>query len=232
MRFLPRLPLALVALASCATYRPPFVQPAVAGAPTDPHQATLVFLWPSSSCDPPGYFTLATADGRFLGGIARGSRLTVSVPARETTVVGWNGVLEETSGAIRKGAVPVLRADLAPGRTYYVRMLFGEWTDQGPPEPIVFGTRGRLSATRGCVGGPDATSSVMVVFTPGSREWRKLPEWVAELEAFVPDRAAGQAWLDANRGLLEPHVAVGQDRYLGMRPEVRRLVTIVPADGE
>ena len=69
--------------ASCGVYRPPFTQAAKASPPADDHQATLVFLWPTTSCDPGGYYVIATEDGRFLGTISSGTQLrSVVAPGR------------------------------------------------------------------------------------------------------------------------------------------------------
>jgi hypothetical protein len=224
MRLLKRLPFALVALAACAPYRPPFTQPTGANMPTDAYQATLVFLWPSTSCDPAGYFTLATGDGQFIGNISRDSRLSVLIPAGEHTIVGWDDDVESVSGWMKKSTVPVLHADLREGRTYYVRLAFGEWDERGP---VVWWTR--RHAARICVAETESTTSAMVAVSPA---WHELPEWMADLEAIVPDHAAGQAWLDANRASLASHLGVGQDRFVGLRPQAKTMATIGPADGE
>src|SRR5581483_9068768 len=90
---------------------------------------------PMTSCDPAGYITLVTGDGRFVGNVARGSQLHVTLPAGETTVLGWNETMEVATGSTNVEAVPVLHASLRAGSTYYVRMAFGEWDASGPPRP-------------------------------------------------------------------------------------------------
>ncbi len=238
MPLLERLPLALVAFVACSPFRPPFTQPEGAGVQTDAHQATLVFLWPPTSCDPAGHLTLATADGQFLGNISRGSRLSVLVPAGERTVVAWNDVMEAvTNGAVSLATTPALHVDLREGRTYYARIAFGEWTEEGPP------IRGRLEGTlvvrrnqyysrRWCVAVPEGTTSSILAVSPALAGWDDLPEWMNELEEMVPDSVAGQTWLDRHRALLEAHSAIGHDHFVGLRPEAKRLATLEPADGE
>jgi hypothetical protein len=217
---------------ACAPYRPPFTAPAGAGSPADPHQATLVFLWPATSCDPAGYFTIAGTDGRFVGNVARGTQLRVSVPAGEHTFVAWNEVMEGASGAPSVATVPVLRATLAEGRVYYVRMAFGEWDATGPRHPFTW-VRGGGSTSNRCVAvAPgESTTSAMVALPPGSEAWSTVPEWTAQLEVIAPDLVAGQAWLDANREVLDAHRAVGEGRFEGLRPGARRMATVVAEDG-
>jgi hypothetical protein len=211
---------------ACGSYRPPFTQAPSASLPAD-GQATLVFLWPLSSCDPGGYYTLATTDGRFVGNVAPGAQLRAKVAAGHVTVVGWNELEEVDRGAVSTGAVSVLRANLSAGRTYYVRMASGEWEDEGPRQI----TRGRFGAGTRCIFPGSRMTSAMVAVTPTSADWKQLAERMAELEPMVPDAPAGQAWLDANRDVLEYHRAVAQARYAGLRPDAKRMATIDAEDG-
>jgi hypothetical protein len=215
-----------VLLASCAAYRPPFVQASSASGPADAHQATLVFLWPVTSCDPGGYYTLATTDGRFVGTVSAGKQLRAEVPPGSFTVVAWNDQEEQARGAMNKGAVSVLRATLSEGRTYYVRMAFGEWDNKGPRD--VYAVR---SAKRLCIAPDHVMTSAMVALTPASEAWKDLSAWTADLDALAPDRAAGQAWLDGNRGVVESHREIGEGRFEGLRPEARKMATLEAEDG-
>jgi hypothetical protein len=185
-----------------------------------------VFLWPSTSCDPGGYYTLVTADGRFVGNVAAGTQLRAIVPSGEYTLLGWNASREEAQGPTNKGSVPVLHARLLEGRTYYVRMVFGEWDDRGPVE--VFGSR---SAMPLCMAPDHNMSSAMVKLTPASALWKELPTWTADLEAVVPDNAQGQAWLNNNRDVVGSHRELAEGRFEGFRPVARRMATIEADDG-
>jgi hypothetical protein len=225
------LPFALLAFAACTQYRPPFTQSwPPSGAGLSPGEAAVVFLWPATNCDPPGYFTIATADGRFVGNAARGAQLLGRVPAGETTFLAWNDVVETSSASATKGTVPVLHADLREGRTYYVELVFGEWDARGPRSAHGL-TRGSTYVSKRCVAEPDSTTSAMQVLSPASEGWRDLPTWTDGLEAIQPDRAAGQAWLDANRTAFDVHRNIAEDRFAGLRPEARRLATLEPDDG-
>src|ERR1700722_11374610 len=54
--------------AGCAASLPPFTHASIeAGDGVDKDKAFVIFVWPSSSCDPGGYYTLATAEGRVVG---------------------------------------------------------------------------------------------------------------------------------------------------------------------
>lgn len=247
---MPRLlpPLALLvpsgfvwfALAGCAdAYQAPFARAtppssppsSVAGAP-GPGRAALVVLWPMQSCDPPGYFTLATADGRFVGTIRRGSELRTTVDAGRTSLVAWNDVMETSTGTINPENVAVLHADLREGHTYYVRMLMGEWGEHGPPVPGLHSgtwtTQGGRVAGQRCLSNADGTPSAMIAVGRDTDELRDVSALETDLAILVPDRTGGQAWLDAHRPLLDSHAAAGEERYASLRPDVRAQATIGP----
>jgi hypothetical protein len=203
--------------ADCASYRPPFVLPRGASSPPDAHAATLVVFWPIVSCDPPGYYLLATTRGAFLGSIVPGAQLLTTLPAGEVTVFGWNPVMEADTGGPRLETLPVLRAELVEGRTYYARLAFGVWTAQGPLPYAA----GRCPSAPG----PSPTSALLAV-TPRVRGWSDVAAWRAKLETILPDRVAGQAWIAANPEEFRTHRAVGEDRWASLRPDARTLATL------
>jgi hypothetical protein len=217
---------------ACSPFHPPFTQASHTHAEARPHQAIIVFLWPVTSCDPAGYLTLVSADGRFVGNVAAGTQLRAEVPAGETTIVGWNEVREEAGGAGSGAVVPVLRAHLTEGRTYFVRMLFGKWDERGPREPIWVGSRSRAPYPLcTAIRGPAGVTSAMVTLAPGTEGWKEVPDWTAKLQLIAPDRAAGQAWLDGQGEAARAHIAVGMNRYEGLRAEARRMATVEAEDG-
>ena len=212
---------------ACTSGPPPFTRtPGVVASP-DPGTATLVVLWPSTSCDPGGYVTLATGDGRFLGNVGVGTQLRTSVSAGETTLVAWNELQEESGAGLEPTTVPVVRATFAQGLTYYVRVAEGEWDEAGPREIV----RGRYG-THVCLMTPGrAMSSALVAVTASTPPSTQLAAWTAELRAIVPDREAGQAWLDARREVVRAHRLLALERYDRLRPAARRLATLEPGDG-
>jgi hypothetical protein len=216
------------ASSACTPYVPPFSRTASAGDAPGPErddQATLVVLWPYGGCEPGGYYTLATTDGRFLGNVAEGTQLRARLPAGEYTLLGWNVLQEEARGDVRAGPVPVLRASLGAGRTYYVRMLFGEWDDRGPFVAFRGGQPTR------CVVPGMVMTSAMVAVTSGSRDWSELYDWLETLPGLVPDGAAGQRWLDAGPGAFAHHRDVAELRLLHLRDDARPLSTLRVSDG-
>jgi hypothetical protein len=217
---------------ACAAYHPPFTAASRAGVPADPRMATVVFLWPATSCDPAGYFTLATSTGRFVGNVSPGKQLRAELPAGEYLLVGWNDVMEGASGTVSVATVPVLHATIMEGRTYFVRMAFGEWDETGPRQRVTF-QRGSINSANRCLalGPAESTTSAMVAVTPASGSWAELPGWTEELEVTVADRAAGQAWLDATPEVLGVHRAVAEARYAGLRPRARQMATVGEGDG-
>ncbi len=206
--------------AGCATSLPPYTH-AASEAGADANQAVVLFVWPRSTCDPGGYYTLATGDGRFIGNVSDGTILRATLPPGDYSVVGWNELQEESGGGISDEVVPVLQAHLAAGSTYYVRMAFGEWGPRGPADVYAVRTGRRLCFRREGL----SPTSAMVALTPSTADWAQLPEWRAKL-AWVATDPAGQAWLDAHRDLLAPHVAVGAGRFARLRDDARRMATI------
>jgi hypothetical protein len=212
-------------LGACAPTRPPFTAASVPSA-ADPHAATVVFLWPSTSCDTGGYYTLADADGKFVGNIAAGTQLTVPMAAGDHTLVGWNGSHAEADDAASMVSVPVLHATLEEGRTYYVRLAFGEWDDKGPRQMHMIRT-----ARRVCFRIGNVMSTAMVTLTPASEEWSELSAWTSELQPTSSDAAAGQSWLDANQPIFTMHRDLAKTRFDALHPRAKGLATLQASDG-
>ncbi len=224
------LVLAACVTGGCATYAPPFTRTApasVAAMQPGAGRASVVFLWPSLGCDPGGYYTLATTAGLFLGNVSTGTQLRVELPAGEHTIMGWNPQQEEALGEWREEPVPVLRARIAPGRTYYVRLAFGEWDRQGPPVPF----KSTQTPQRGCIMPGLVMTSALLTMTPTSPYRSELPAWMGTLATALPDRTAGQAWLDGRRDVLEAHRALAEQRLQGLRPQALKLATLEADDG-
>ncbi len=176
--------------ASCAAYRPPFTEDAKASPKADEHQATLVFLWPTTSCDPGGYVVLATEDGHFLGTLSTGTQLRSVVPAGPISIVGWNDPQEKARGDAVRSAVAVLHGVVGEGRTHYVQLKFGEWDDWGPREQYT--ARIAQPGHRSCISPDNSTTTAMVTASAASAAWNEVTQEAAELEGLAPDRAAGQ----------------------------------------
>jgi len=210
----------LLGVAGCAASLPPYTHAASDGG-ADANAAVVVFVWPRSTCDPGGYYTLATADGRFIGSVSDGTILRATLPPGEYAIVGWNELQEESAGGIADEVVPVLQARLAAGGTYYVRMAFGEWGPRGPVDVFARRTGRRLCFKRNGL----SPTSAMVALTPSTEEWGDLPEWRGKLAWIAPD-PAGQAWLEGHRDVLASHAAVGAGRFARLRDDARRMATI------
>jgi hypothetical protein len=210
----------LLGAAGCVASLPPYTH-ASSEAGADANEAVVVFVWPRSTCDPGGYYTLATADGRFVGNVSDGTILRASLPPGEYAIVGWNELQEQSGAGFSEEVVPVLQARLAAGSTYYVRMAFGEWGARGPADVYAVRTGRRLCFKRNGL----SPTSAMVALTPSTEEWAELPGWRGELKWVAPD-PAGQGWLDAHRDVLASHAAVGARRFARLRDDARRMATI------
>jgi hypothetical protein len=144
--------------------------------------------------------------------------------------------METVTGQVRPGVVPVLTARIAAGRTYYVRVLLGEWDDQGPPPAglrpgSIVVNRAYYYSGRRCIETTEGMTSAMATVAPSSAAWALLPGWTAKLDVLEPDRSAGQAWLDAHRAVLEAHREVAELRLGALRPDARRMATVDVDDG-
>ncbi len=215
--------------AACGVYRPPYTQASQASPPADSHQATLVFLWPTTSCDPGGYYVIAAEDGRFLGTISSGTQLRSVVAPGPLSIVGWNELQERAGNAVTPAAVSVLHGSVLAGQTYYVQLKFGEWDEQGPREQYT--ARIGQPGWRSCIAPDHSMTTAMVRLTPASEAWKELPQWTTQLDGLAPDRGAGQAWLDENRETLRYHRVVAEARFAKLRPGARRLATLDIDDG-
>jgi hypothetical protein len=210
----------LLGAAGCAASLPPYTH-AASEAGADANEAVVVFVWPRSTCDPGGYYTLATADGRFVGNVSDGTMLRATLPPGDYAIVGWNELQEESGTGVSEEVVPVLQARLTAGSTYYVRMAFGEWGARGPAAVYAVRTGRRLCFRREGL----SPTSAMVALTPSTEDWAQLPEWRGKLAWVAPD-PAGQAWLDAHRDVLASHAAIGARRFARLRDDARRMATI------
>jgi hypothetical protein len=212
---------AIPLLVACANAPPPHTRAAPQRADPPSGYAAVTFLWPPTSCDPAGYYTVASGDGYFAGNVGRGERLTVFVPAGSHTFLAWNPVLE--SKALppqfpRPVDVAVLRAELAPGASYVARLAFGEWDELGPRELV-----SRRTGMRHCW----SREPAFVALDPrDARAAADVSEWLAELAPTAPDLAAGQAALRANAEDWELHKGLAEVRLRRLRPEARALATL------
>ena len=214
------LPLAW-ALGACGGQAPPMTH-TVGSVPrhTD-GTAKLVFLWAPDSCEVGGYHVIATTDGRFIGAVARGTRVETELAPGIWNLITWNPEKE------RLGAPPIAErvADLLDGRTYFARLTFGEWDIHGPR--IVYSSDSKRGRYRACIDG-DAS---LVALSPHSSEWSELTTWLNDLTPVSTDREAGQTWLDNQPSLAATHRGLAASRELTMTTRARALVTIVARDG-
>ncbi len=132
--------------------------------------------------------------------------------------------------------IPVLHADLREGRTYYVRMLFGEWDDRGPLQhglrPGSALLNGMPYSKRACAKVPQTVTSAMVALSPAAASGETSLRGPRASPTWCRTALTGQAWLDANRAALESHVAVAEARFEELRPDAKRLATLPgPDDG-
>jgi hypothetical protein len=150
--------LALLATLGCASSDYMRTASGPVGAPAA-DTATVVFLRPSGGATAIRT-TILDIEGRFIGDTLSSSYFAANVPPGEHVFFAW---AENTSA---------LRATLAPGKTYYVKVS---------PRMGVLSARMQLLAIK-----------------PGSEDWAKLKGWMGK-KHLEPDTAKGQAFLDGRK---------------------------------
>lgn len=186
-------------------------------------RAKVVFLWPDNSCERGGYYTVATEAGRFVGNVYTGTRLEAELDAGTTDFVAFNPLVEEATGHQSSADVATLHADLEPGRTYFVRLAFGEWDERGPVRPW----RSANGQRQMC----PTNEAALVALTPQSLEWNELRGWLDDLDPVRASGTAGETWLRADPLTLETHVALAHQREHRYWPNARALATLQADDG-
>lgn len=104
------------------------------------------------------------------------------------------------------GNVAPLAADLAPGRIYFVEVASkpGMWS------------RARMDLLR---------------LSPATERWPELREWLASTDAFEPDAAGGQAWLDADAEGRDDAIRRAGEALAGFDATARAARTLTIEDG-
>lgn len=192
----PSAGVALLLLAIAAggcSYSSPYMRPSQAGYPMAPADAAqVVFVRPSAMGFALGV-TLLDGSGRFLGDLPAESHFAVAVPPGQHLFFAW----AENTAAIR--------ADLAPGRTYFVEVS---------PRPGFLSMRIQLLA-----------------LTPRHPKWRERGAWIRETQHLIADRTAGQA--EMNRRAEDRAERLRRAREILRKYDPTELAerTLTPDDG-
>jgi hypothetical protein len=208
---------------ACAgTFAPPMSLPGGPLRASDQDLARVVFLWPPTSCDAAGHYTIVDDTGRFLGNITSGTRVSVDVSQGSHTFLAWNPRREADQGTPTAIEVAVMHATVFKGATYYVQVAFGEWGMRGP---VTSYSRPRwgLGMHRRCA----SRDPVLLAATSGPQ----LELWMQRLEAYEPDLGQGQRWLDQDPATTQEHIEIANRRWSRILPADRPLVTLYPDDG-
>lgn len=215
------LPL-LVALLLCqCDALPPHVQPAAPVPSAPPGAAKVVFLRPANSCEVGGYYTVATTTGRFLGNLYSQMRLEAELPPGSVRFVAWNAEVQPAGGSWGAEDVAVAEAQLEAGRTYFLRLAFGEWNLRGPVGPVRWSLPNTLYVRSICPNGDAA----LIAVRPGTKEWGALPGWLDDL---APVRGVARP-LDAAPFAEKARLA--EARLELLLPAARVLATVRANDG-
>jgi hypothetical protein len=176
---------------ACLIPKLPLMAPAPAldvDAPSD--AALVVFVRESSACDGGEAYRLVDEGARFLGESAPGSKFAVHLPAGRHAFFAW-----QPSGDLPPDQFPfvnqvgAVEADFAPGRVYYVTVVLAN--DR-------FGIRKSCSNYQWIA---------LRLVDAGDPEMKRT---LAEAQAWVPDTAAGQRVVDADRDEALRHMELGK----------------------
>ena len=212
-------------LASCGAFgsqQPPFAHPGAN--PADPNHATVMVFWPKTSCDAAGYYVIVDGQGRYLTTITAGSRVSIKLDPGSYELAAWNPLREKIASTPRTPLeTAVMRATVLAGRSYYVRLAFGEWNLRGPvPAPTMRRTGFKLCAN---------TSPALLAITPDVEDWSHVTGWVQHLPVFEPDQSAGQDWLDSDERDVARHLRTARERWEELRPKAQLAASLCPKDG-
>jgi hypothetical protein len=190
------LSLAPLALIGCSPAHMREVRPATRLAAT-PDAATVLFIRPHAFPGAAHYTLLDTKRGpsgcevRFLGESAPNSHFAVAIAPGEHVFLG-----------VGNGRTDAVRANLAPGRVYFVEVASG----------VLQGIH-------------------LVALTPASPHWHDVDAWVHETTQLAPDRLAGQADLMRNAEPLDEAIASALARLEGYDARDLETRTLRPEDG-
>lgn len=215
----------LLGLSACAPAIPPHMSRGERVPLVTAERAKVVFLWPDNSCERGGYYTVATDRGRFVGNLYTGTRLEAELEPGPVNFFAFNPLVEEATGQQTSAEVATLRAELEPGRTYFVRFAFGEWNERGPVRPHWLMTR--AGARQYC----STHEAALIALTPAQPEWERLREWLDDLEPLRSTGGAGDQWLRADPLTVETHLALARQREHRYWPAARALATLRATDG-
>jgi hypothetical protein len=204
------------ALNGCAPVLPP-LSTADANADTlsDQSHARIVFIWPPGHCSPPGYYTLVTADGTFLGNISEGTQLVTEIPSGFYTIFGW----EPLNPNVTTISVPVMTAHLSSGKTYFALLAFGEWDETGPAHlPSSLGEKCFVKQW-------SESAALLAIKAASTTSLDYLPVWRRQLARIIPS-PAGQAWLKTQAPSFTAVSALAAARLAAFTPIARSQATL------
>lgn len=171
------------------------MRPVASAPPTlvAPADAALVVFLRSSRLGKGMMFTVIDENGNFLGDAQAGARFVVKVPPGEHMFVTW----AENTGP--------MRANLAPGRIYYVEVN---------PRFGVF--KGRVD---------------LLAIAPRTELWKGLADELGDTELLEPDTKKGQASLATKQDKVQRALKNGKEVLTELDKQELMERTLLPEDG-
>jgi hypothetical protein len=174
-------------LAGCEDPLPPATSPTAALAAPVGDQGSVVFVMPHTKCDGLGYYVIADEDGHFIGNIAFGTRLAVSVRPGAHAYYSWSSLDLRYSVNQNWNPQAAVRVTVGRAETQYVTIM-----------PSLYPN---------CQVWP-----LMEMSSDSSRrkkDFADLQAMLADTKPVVADVAAGQAELDSKPAFFQTNLELG-----------------------
>jgi hypothetical protein len=165
---------------------PPATTLAVSSPATGPGESAIVFMRPPSPCDESDYTVVVDDEGHFVGNIAPGTRVQLSVTPGVHTFFAWSSLDQRVEYQPAYLPVAAVRVNATGPQTDYVALLIHKIQHEC-----------RTSVADMEVVGNDADTLADV------------QQWLAATTAVQPDRRSGQAALDSKSALLGAYLDMG-----------------------
>ncbi len=182
-----------VSLAGCAESLPPGTSLASGPPAAGPGEALVTFVRPVSSCDTGEYAVVVDDRGRFVGNVATGTRIAVSVMPGLRAFYAWSNVDVHVDREPAFNPVSALRVNVANGQEQYVALEVAAPCNTRSTFSM------RLPLMMGMHPAPGQVGA-----------GGDVDDMLASTKLVTVDQAAGQVALDAKPAHLRAHLAQGE----------------------
>jgi hypothetical protein len=180
--------------AACGRTLPPAMLPATTlqPQPVEAGSSRVVFMRPNSACDAADYSVVVDAQGHFVGNVAPGTRVAVTVPPGDYAFFGWSNIDLRDDRYPEFNPVTAARVHAEPGATNYVALV----------------VRTRSATVTRCDHYP------VVEMQPMTKADPDFAETLEDTSPVSTDYARGQASLEADPVMLRSHMELGRAKLV------------------